>query len=500
MPTYITPGVYIKEISKTLPSISGVETAIPVFIGFTDKTKVESNHSLVNVPTSLKSLREFEEIFGRAQIPEIEVNVQQTRLKESGKIIETKVRFPDEADKAKNFVPKKMLHYAMQMFFSNGGGTCYVVSIGNYEKNVDPRLFINVFPILEGYDEPTLLVFPDACLCDDNGYGNVVNAALAHCQKMGDRFAIIDVQNAVSGGTVSGIDVTNNFRDKITSDMKHLRYGAAYFPYLKTTLHVYLNDGEISVKEHRVTPLMADGTPEPDEEGIFENKKLNWKDNDGKYLKEKDAVTYNEVKNFLSSVTVTMPPSASVAGNYLRVDSNRGVWKAPANVPLYNVFEPAIQITANLNDKLNIDTKSGKSINTIRFFPGRGTRVWGARTLAGYDSENRYVSVRRFLNFAEESIIKGIDRFVFEPNDVNTWKEVRSMIEGFLTIQWRSGALQGAKAEEAFYVKVGLNITMSGQDVLDGRMIVEIGLAMVRPAEFIVLRIILTKTTGSGNS
>jgi uncharacterized protein len=110
--------------------------------------------------------------------------------------------------------------------------------------------------------------------------------------------------------------------------------------------------------------------------------------------------------------------------------------------------------------------------------------------LAGNDNENRYVSVRRFLNFIEESIKKALIPFGYESNDANTWKNVQSMIQNFLSLQWKNGALQGAKPEDGFYVKVGQNKTMSVRDVLDGRMIVEIGLAMVRPGEFISLRII----------
>jgi phage tail sheath protein FI len=177
-----------------------------------------------------------------------------------------------------------------------------------------------------------------------------------------------------------------------------------------------------------------------------------------------------------------------VAGVYARVDKERGVWKAPANAGILNVSRPAIQITKDLNDGLNIDPTSGKSVNAIRHFAGKGTLVWGARTLAGNDNENRYVPVRRFLIFAEESIKKATASFVFEPNDANTWLKVRSMIENFLTTQWRNGALAGAKPEQAFYVKIGLNQTMSAQDIRNGYMIVEIGLAVVRPAEFIVLR------------
>ncbi|NNE77239.1 MAG: phage tail sheath family protein, partial [Pricia sp.] len=114
--------------------------------------------------------------------------------------------------------------------------------------------------------------------------------------------------------------------------------------------------------------------------------------------------------------------------------------------------------------------------------------VWGARTLDGNSNEWRYISVRRFFNMVEESVMKATERFVFEPNDANTWIKVKSMIENFLVLQWRAGALMGAKAEEAFFVKVGLGETMTADDVLNGKMIVEIGMAVVRPAEFIILR------------
>jgi phage tail sheath protein FI len=138
--------------------------------------------------------------------------------------------------------------------------------------------------------------------------------------------------------------------------------------------------------------------------------------------------------------------------------------------------------------ELNVDVVAGKSINIIRPFTGKGIMVWGARTLAGNDNEWRYVSVRRFYNMVEESTRKATEQFVFEANDANTWLRIRAMIENFLTLQWRAGALAGAKPEQAFFVRVGLGQTMSAIDILEGRMIIEIGMAVVRPAEFIILR------------
>lgn len=198
--------------------------------------------------------------------------------------------------------------------------------------------------------------------------------------------------------------------------------------------------------------------------------------------------TYKTLVTKAGQDMMTLPPSGGVAGVYASVDSLRGVWKAPANASLASVLAPYFIITSQDQESLNVDANAGKSINAIRAFTGKGTLVWGTRTLAGNDNEWRYVPVRRYFNYAEESIKKATEPFVFEPNDINTWVRVKAMIENFLTLEWRRGALAGAKSTDAFYVKVGLGETMSAIDILEGRMIVEIGLAVVRPAEFIILR------------
>ncbi len=191
----------------------------------------------------------------------------------------------------------------------------------------------------------------------------------------------------------------------------------------------------------------------------------------------------------ISAEYLTLPPSATLAGVYARVDNERGVWKAPANTSLSNVVGVTTLISKKDQEDLNIPNDGiGKSVNAIRPFTGKGIMVWGARTLAGNDNEWRYISVRRFFNMAEESIKKATEPFVFEPNDKNTWVKVRAMIENFLTLQWRAGALAGAKPDQAFFVRVGLGETMTADDILNGRMNIEIGMAVVRPAEFIILK------------
>jgi len=201
-----------------------------------------------------------------------------------------------------------------------------------------------------------------------------------------------------------------------------------------------------------------------------------------------DPQLYQQILAEINKLKVTLPPSGAVAGIYASVDRDRGVWKAPANVSVASISGPTIAITNAQQDNLNVDATSGKSINVLRAFTGKGTLVWGARTLAGNDNEWRYVNVRRLFIFAEESIKKATEFVVFEPNDANTWLRVKGLITSFLTNLWRDGALVGATTDQAFFVQVGLNETMSAQDILEGKMIVRVGLAASRPAEFIILQ------------
>lgn len=190
----------------------------------------------------------------------------------------------------------------------------------------------------------------------------------------------------------------------------------------------------------------------------------------------------------VSKQRIILPPSPAVAGAYATTDRERGVWKAPANVSLNGVIAPVKKITSKDQEQLNIDSNNGKSINAIRGFVGKGTLVWGARTLDGNDNEWRYVSVRRLFNMIEESTKKASQFAVFESNDAVTWLKVKAMIESFLYGIWQQGGLAGATEEQAYFVNIGLGKTMTQQDVLEGRMIAEIGLAAVRPAEFIILK------------
>jgi hypothetical protein len=458
--TYKTPGVYVEEISLLPPSIAEVETAIPAFIGYTEKAK-KNNQSLLSVPTRITSLLEYKEYFGGADL-ETGITVNITDTYDTSGNLSRAIEVPEPATKS-NF----LMYYAMQMYFANGGGPCYIISVGDYTATISKADLDATGGLAElaKEDEPTLIVFPDATGITPvaNFYG-LYQDALMQCQKLQDRFTILDTFTEAS-------DFADVLRNNISLGTEYLKYGAAYYPFLKTTLPYAYNEDDVAIAHTEVDA--PGGTTSMDGDAVSSltaNTEL-----------------YNLIKIELNKLTVTLPPSGAVAGIYARVDSNRGVWKAPANVGVTEVIGPNKKVTNDEQDGLNVHF-TGKSVNVIRAFFGKGTVVWGARTLAGNDNEWRYVPVRRFYNYAEESIKKGTQWVVFEPNDANTWVRVKAMIENFLTKQWRNGALAGAKPEDAFFVKVGLGETMTSLDILEGRMNIEIGMAVVRPAEFIILK------------
>jgi uncharacterized protein len=184
----------------------------------------------------------------------------------------------------------------------------------------------------------------------------------------------------------------------------------------------------------------------------------------------------------LTGATVVVPPTGHVLGVYARSDTERGVFKAPAN----EILRGAMDVLFDINDSQQ-DVLNPRGVNAIRRFPGRGIRVWGARTLSS-NTLWKYVSVRRLFIFLERSIYEGTQWVVFEPNDERLWARVKDTIRLFLRAQWREGALFGKTEDEAFFITCD-RTTMTQSDILNGKLICEIGIAPVRPAEFVVFRI-----------
>jgi len=482
---YKTPGVYVEEIAKFPPSVAPVETAIPVFIGYTESAQEKVATDLLLKPTRISSLVEYEQYFGNPQ-PEESVTVAAAVTKKDGVVTEQKaVVTLQESARSKH-----IMHYAMQMYFANGGGPCWIVSVGPYKSSFGAALVeTELHAGLEAArkeDEPTLIVFPEAQSLSIADFKTLHDAALVQCAELQDRFVIMDLHGGLDSSSTpismsdpetNLLTAAGNFRNNGIGT-NNLKYGAVYAPNIETTLDFLVDEGSTAVT---ITTTVITTSPASVVTTAAPAAMLDT-------LEANDNALYSLITAAIRDEVCKLPPSSAMAGIYATVDRTRGVWKAPANLSMANVVAPTIQFTNVEQDQLNVDVTAGKSINAIRPFIGLGTLVWGARTLAGNDNEWRYINVRRFFIFVEESVKKATHQFVFEPNDANTWVKAQGMIENFLTTQWRQGALQGAKPEHAFYVAIGLGKTMTALDILEGRMIIEVGMAAVRPAEFIILR------------
>lgn len=501
--TYLTPGVYVEEVDGGTKPIEGVGTAVAAFLGVAEKGPVGK-------ATMIANWTQFVETFG-------------------------------------GFIPGAYLAHAVYAYFNNGGGLCYVVRVGGaaaddggapqpvaqiaakaggdakslkalpkpgvsaegltvdvtageddsftisvrgggteekfegltlgrgaknaldvvnkqstliqleevkvaglsaaerapapgtYPLTVPPSATTAVIPVtpadyqgdvtarsglggLEAIDEVTMVLAPDIMaayqsgVLDMDGLKAIQLDMIAHCERMGDRVAIIDTPPDMNAQEVNDWRMNTAGYDS--------KYAAMYYPWV----------------------TVADPTPNA------------------------------------PATTITIPPSGHMAGIWARNDNERGVHKAPANEVIRGVISLPINLTNTEQSVLNPN-----GINCLRVFAGRGIRVWGARTLSS-DPSWRYLNVRRLFNFVEKSIENGTQWAVFEPNDQILWAKIRRDIGAFLSNVYRNGALFGATAAEAFFVKCDAeNNPQASRDL--GQLIVDIGIAPVKPAEFVIFRI-----------
>lgn len=498
--TYHTPGVYIEEQNAFPNSVAQVETAIPAFVGYTQKA-VYNSKDVTLQPTRITSLGEFVNCFGNA--PKTTYSLQNIRPQAPNK--------PYLIEPHRN---RYLLFYSLKLFFANGGSVCYIVSVGDYNDPVTQSRLAEGIRSLVKDTKPTMLVVPDAVLLEQQECYALQQKMLTHCGLLRSRVAILDIVNGFRERTPED-DVITAFRTGIGSE--YLSWGAAYYPWVATTIvgsnevdftnidngsimafiAILKEDTALQVEEGKLNQTRADQNNalinqlRPTKAGP--SKKAGKEDNSQPPSKEEIHRTllavsplYQEIMQSIREHLNLLPPSGGMAGIYTMVDHARGVWKAPANVSLSSVVKPAVNIPNQEQEDLNAPL-DGKAVNAIRSFPGQGVLVWGARTLDGNNQEWRYINVRRTAILIEQSVKLAAEAYVFEPNDANTWTNLKAMIDNFLTHLWRQGALAGAKPEDAFFVNVGLGITMTPVDILDGWLRISIGIAVVRPAEFIVI-------------
>ena len=448
-------------------------TGIPAFLGPTAWARGEAGEDLAMVPTPVGSLAELHHRFGPPHPDPIEMEMVENA---AGAFTVTRC--------AVRAVPSRLLHWAVAHFFANGGRRCWIVSTGAHDAPValggEPGApgLLEGLAALDRADEPDLVLAPDALALAPEEHAALARTLLARCAVPRRRFAVLDVREGLGPLDEPALAAARALFGEADLDR-----GAAYYPFLRTTWPpIVAEDEATGASNVRVNLVRASG-----ETHVVDLLEL--RDGAERAALPPLPAAYDVARAAIAARRLVLPPSGAVAGVYAATDESHGVWKAPAGVALEQVEAPAVAIDAVAQERLNVDAATGRSINVVRGFPGRGTLLWGARTLAGNDNEWRYVPVRRYLAMLEESIDRSTHWTVYEPNEERTWTAVRALVENYLVKKWRCGALAGATPREAFYVRCGLGSTMTEEDVAAGRLILEVGVAVVRPAEFILLRI-----------
>jgi phage tail sheath protein FI len=505
-PEYLSPGVYVEEVDRGTKPIEGVGTACAAFVGFAERGPA-------NKPTFIPNFTEFVNTFG-------------------------------------GFIKGGYLAQAVYGYFQNGGGRCYVTRLPGGEEPAEVKavaaLPSRVQPSVESLtitaleagpagaeisievvkpsgegapqDQFNLIVrrgateevFENLTFSKGRGARNVVDVvnkqsklvriaekeselSLAERAPSPGKYTLkvseakptalvpvssdVIVGNAAERTGLSGFEVADEVTMLCVPDLMALfQANALSMEGVKAVQLAMIAHCE-SMKDRFA---ILDCPP-----GLNPQQMKDWRMKDAGYDTKYGAVYYPWVRvaNPLGNgESILIPPSGYIAGIYARSDTERGVHKAPANEVVRGAMGVGMQITKSEQDILN-----PIGVNCIRAFPGRGIRVWGGRTLSS-DASWRYINVRRLFNFVEKSIQLGTQWIVFEPNDRDLWARIRRDVTAFLTTVWRSGALFGATPAEAFYVKCDDETNPPATRDL-GQVIIEIGLAPVKPAEFVIFRI-----------
>jgi phage tail sheath protein FI len=523
MPTYAAPGVYVEEVPSSEKSLSAAPTAIAAFVGFTEKApKDDPNDPDGLAPRLVTSWTQYEALYGSfakgAVLPlsvygyfanggSIAYIVRIPNTEPSGKPSRLELPAPDRAlglpIAVESLEPDAEL--SVQVTTDDSAATDdgpspfnLTVRSGNEDVETFENLTLtpgdrNVASVVNGTSTKIKVELLLDAKTDLSGQLEVVKPGVYSLQKEaatpvavnGRKFAGSESSRQGINGLAVAEDVTMVIvPDLITAATKD--DGSVDLGLWKAVQTTLISHCE----QHGNRMAVLDAPP-----GMSPQQIKDWRSDVAMYDSAYAALYYPwiKVENPIGTngdAEVLIPPSGHVAGVWARTDDTRGVWKAPANDTMRGVIGLERSITMAEQTLLN-----PIGINCIRPFGTRGIRIWGARTLSS-DSDWRYINVRRLFNMIETTIAQGTQYAVFEPNDMKLWEGVKRTLNGFLRGLWSMGALFGASADQAFYVKCDAE-TNPPESIDQGLMVVEVGISPVKPAEFVVFRIAQQKQSAS---
>ncbi|WP_028050783.1 phage tail sheath C-terminal domain-containing protein [Cellulomonas sp. URHD0024] len=522
MPTYTAPGVYVEEIPSSQKVLASAPTAVAAFVGFTERAPQDDpNDPQGLAPRLVTSWTQYESLYG-------------------------------------GFVEGAILPLSVYGYFLNGGSLAYIVRVPNAEPSGEPaRLALPAADRSLGLPIAVESVEPDANLTI---VVEAAEVADDHDGPAPFSITIVDGGEAVEsyddltlGGPRDAATVINKTSKRVKVEVKlaedvdlssqlELLKPGAYTLEHAAPKPVQVNgrkfagsesartgiaglaiaddvtivlvpdlvtaatkaDGSLDLglwkavqtsliahcEQHANRLAILDAPPGLSPQGVKE-----WRTDTAQFDSAFAALYYPWIKvenptGSNGNSEILIPPSGHVAGVWARTDETRGVWKAPANDTIRGVLDVERNITQAEQGVLN-----PLGINAIRPFGQRGIRIWGARTLAS-DTDWTYINVRRLFNMIEATILEGTQWAVFEPNDVTLWEGVKRTLNAYLRGLWSAGALFGASPQEAFFVNC--DATTNPPESIDaGKLVVEVGIAPVKPAEFVIFRISQNKQSAS---
>jgi uncharacterized protein len=524
MPTYAAPGVYVEEVPSSQKVLTAAATAIAAFVGFTDRAPDDDPSDPAGVkPRLVTSWTQFENLYG-------------------------------------GFAQGCMLPIAVRGYFDNGGTIAYIVRIPNTSPSGEPsQLALPAADKVLGSPLEVSSVEPDARISvvvtssdvgPEHEGPNPFNLSVMEGGQTVESFDDLtvtpgdrNVEKVVNGASTK-VKVKLNLDSKLDlSSMIDVMKPGTFPMEQAPATPVPVNGRRFAGSESArtginglaiaedvtmvIVPDLITAATKPDKTvdlnlwkavqttlithcelhgnrmavldappGMTPQQIKEWRSETAMYDSAFAALYYpwikveNPTPSNGADAEILIPPSGHIAGVWARVDETRGVWKAPANETIAGCLDVEYPVTKAEQSLLN-----PIGINCIRPFGTRGIRIWGGRTLAS-DTDWRYLNVRRLFNMVETTILDGTQWAVFEPNDVKLWEGVKRTLTGFLTGLWREGALFGTSADQAFYVKCDAE-TNPPQSIDEGKLVVEVGIAPVKPAEFVIFRISQQKQTAS---
>jgi hypothetical protein len=502
-----TPGVYINEPSRPFGSgVAPVETANPVFVGYTE-TAIDPRNgkSLAGSPVRISSLAWFEHYFGGPAVQPFAVARIQADPGYTLALGSADFRFE--------------LYWQILLYFTNGGRNCYIVSCGSYDDRLAAEALIAGITAAADSAGPTMVAVPEACQLPLAGgsYARVARAMLSQAATLRDRIAILDLPGCRTADTPVAVErAKQDFIAAVSPTEDLTSYAVAYAPALVT--HVVQPrdipydsfvspDGDNSAMNAVLTEelFVIHRTDTPTLVAIESviatlfpaapHSTLRISTNAGpamaptavldRLLAEKLPV-YRRMKQQAAQACSIVSPCGAIAGAWADTDAVKGVWTAPADIALQGI---AGTLCAWGGDQWSASDSEAdnRPVNLILAQPGRGVLVSGADTLDAMGSDFRRIAARRTAIYIEQSIKTALQALVFEPNQQETWGKAVASISEFLRGLWAEGALIGATASDAFSVQCGQGTTMTPQDILDGEMVVAVNVRLTTQVEFIVL-------------